>query len=100
MQDENQRLQVKCSKLEERVTATETKVNSLNQWRRRNNIVVTGIPGSVQNDQLKSNVKLILSDIDVPVSIYDIEDCHQFGKPNSKSKQKTIVKMVNWRACT
>lgn len=58
-------------------------------------MVVTGIPGSVQDDQLKFNVKLILSDIDVPVSVYDIEDCHQFGKPNSNSKQKTIVKMAN-----
>ena len=34
LQDENQRLQVKCSKLEERVIATDSEANSLNQYGR------------------------------------------------------------------
>ena len=40
LQDENQRLQVKCSKLEERVVATNSEANSLNQYGRRNNILL------------------------------------------------------------
>ena len=54
LQDEIQRLQVKWSKLEERVIAVETEVNSVNQYGRQNKIVFTGIPESVQDDQLSS----------------------------------------------
>ena len=88
MQDENQRLEVKCSKLEERVITAETEVNSLNQDERRSNIVFTRIPEFAQDYQLESTVTSILFDIDVPVNIYDIENCFRFDKPGSKSKWK------------
>ena len=88
MQDKNQRPQVKCSKLEERVKTAETEVNSLNQDERRSNIVFTSIPEFAQDDQLESTVTSILFYINVPVNIYDIENCFRFGKPGSKSKWK------------
>lgn len=86
LQDENQRLQEKCKKLEEKVINVESDVNSLNQYGRRNNIVFTGIPDSVNDEDLESTVTSILKDIDVAVDSSDIEDCHRFGKTDSKSK--------------
>ena len=86
LQDENQRLQEKCKKLEEKVINVESDVNSLNQYGRRNNIVFTGIPDSVNDEDLESTVTSILKDIDVAVDSSDIEDCHHFGKSDSKLK--------------
>ena len=74
MQDKNQRLQEKCKKLEEKVSSIETDVNSLNQYGRRSNIVFTGIPSSVNDEDLESTVTSILTDIDVAVDTNDIED--------------------------
>ena len=100
LQDENQRLQEKCKKLEEKVISIETDVNSLNQYGRRSNIVFTGIPSSVNDEDSESNVTSILTDIDVALDTNDIEDCHCFGKIDSKSKsKKTIVHFVNRRYC-
>ena len=86
LQDENQRLQEKCKKLEEKVINVESDVNSLNRYGRRNNIVFTGIPNSVNDEDLESTVTSILKDIDVAVDCSDIEDCHRFGKSDSKLK--------------
>ena len=54
LQDENQKLQVKYSKLEERITAAKSVVHSLIQHERRNNITFTGILKPVQEEQLNS----------------------------------------------
>ena len=86
LQDENQQLQEKCKKLQEKVINVESDVNSLNQYGRRNNIVFTGIPDSVNDEDLESTVTSILKDIDEAVDSSDIEDCHHFGKSNSKLK--------------
>ena len=88
LQDENQRLQEKCKKLEEKVISIETDVNSLNQYGRRSKIVFTGIPSSVNDEDLEFTVTSILIDIDVAVDTNYIEDCHRFGKIDSKSKSK------------
>ena len=91
LQDENQRLQEKCKKLEEKVINVESDVNSLNQYDRRNNIVFTGIPDSVNDEDLESTVTSILKDTDVAVDSSDIEDCHRFGKSDSKLKSKKLL---------
>ena len=100
LQDENQRLQEKCKKLEEKVISIETDVNSLNQYGRRSKTVFTGIPSSVNDEDLEFTVTSILIDIDVAVDTNDIEDCHCFGKIDSESKsKKTIVRFVNKSYC-
>ena len=86
LQDENQQLQEKCKKLEEKIINVESDVNSLNQYDRRNNIVFTGTPDFVNDEDLESTVTSILKDIDVAVDGSDIEDGHRFGKSDSKLK--------------
>ena len=68
------------------------------QYDRRNNVVFSGIPENVPDNNLESTVISALSDIDVQVEPRDIEACHRIGKPTSKT-QKTIVRFVNRKNC-
>ena len=98
LQDENSRLKEKCEKLENRVVILESNHNDLAQYGRRNNVVFSGIPENVPNNNLESLVISVLSDITVQVKPRDIEACHRIGKPTSKT-QKTIVRFVNRKNC-
>ena len=64
------------------------------QYGRRNNIVFSGIPDNVADNNLESTVISVLSDIDVQVEPRDVEACHTIGKATTKT-QKTIVRFVN-----
>ena len=88
LQGDNKRLRSRCSNLENKLVSLETSINALEQYGRRNNLVLSGIPDTVA-DELKSTVISVLGDIDVEVESSDIEDCHRIGKPdkaNSKNK--------------
>ena len=96
MQDENANLREGCSKLEQRLVAFESFTNNLEQYGRRNNIVISGIPDSVDVNHLEESVTEILSDIDVKVTSNDIEACHRIGKKNNRiNSTKTIIWFVN-----
>ena len=88
LQEENEKLHDKYNKLGKRVIFLEKDINSLNQYGRRNNIVFTGMPDILQDDELEEAVKSILSDIDVNLDVDDIEDWHRVGKSDSKTKSK------------
>ena len=96
LQDENATLRERCSKLEQRLVAFESSTNNLEQYGRRNNIVISGIPDSVDINHLEESVTEILSDIDVKVTSNDIEACHRIGKKNNRiNRTKTIIRFVN-----
>ena len=85
MQEENKKLQEKCSKLENDAISNEASVNALEQYGRRKNIVASRIPAHVSERDLEETVISVLSDIEVNVSPNDVEACHRIGKPdNSK----------------
>ena len=95
MKDENATLREPCSKLEQRLVAFESSANNLEQYGRRN-IVISGIPDSVDVNHLEESVTEILSDIDVKVTSNDIEACHRIGKKiNRINSTKTIIQFVN-----
>ena len=56
LQEENERLCVKCQQLENRMALIESSHDALEQYGRRNNLVISGIPDSVQDSDLKSAV--------------------------------------------
>ena len=62
MQDENQRLQEKCKKLEIRVRDVDIDISTLNQYGRRKNIVCVGTLKSIEDKQLESTVTSIIKD--------------------------------------
>ena len=82
LQEENKKLREKCSKLENDVVCNESSVNALEQCGRRNNIVVSRIPGHVSERDLEETVISVLSDIEVNVSANDVEAFHRIGKPD------------------
>ena len=63
LQEENERLSDKCKQLENRVAFIELSHDALEQYDRRNNLAISGIPDSVQNSDLESTIASILSQI-------------------------------------
>ena len=82
LREENKKLREKCSKLENDVVCNESSVNALEKCGRRNNIVVSGIPGHVSEGNLEETAISVLSDIEVNVSANDVEAFHRIGKPD------------------
>ena len=79
MRDENARLKVKFEKLENRVAMLESNHNDLALYGRRNNVVFSGIPENVPDNNLESAVISVFSDINVQVEPRDIEEYHRIG---------------------
>ena len=101
LQEENQILRQKCNKLEAKIVKLETEQNSLAQYGRRNNIVISGIPDSIDDSNLENTIISMMSDINVNNEGNDIEACHRFGKPDVTSKsKKTIVRFANRKNCS
>ena len=68
----------------------------MEQYGRRNNLEITGIPDDVSDENLEEKVIQVLSEIQVNVSSSDIEACHRIGKSkNSSKKKKKIVRLIN-----
>ena len=96
LQDENVLLRSRCIKLENKVVSLESSVNQVKQYGRRNNVVVSGIPDDVTDDDLEDAVTSIKEDVDVIFQNDDVEACHRIGKSGQKtSSKKTIVRFIN-----
>ena len=65
--------------------------NKSEQYTRRNNIEIQGIPSTVNDKLLDDKVIEIFSQLNFTISKSDIEDCHRLGKANPKN---TIVWFV------
>ena len=96
LQDKNVILRDRCSKLEQKLVEFECSTNNLKQYGRRNNIIISGIPDSVDNNQLEDSVTEILTNINVNLKSNDIEACHRIGKKDSRiGSTKNIIRFVN-----
>ena len=96
LQDKNVILRDRCSKLEQKLVEFECSTNNLKQYGRRNNIIISGIPDSVDNNQLEDSVTEILTNINVNLKSNDIEACHRIGKKDSRiGSTKTIIRFGN-----
>ena len=99
LQEENKNLQQKCNKLKAKIVKLETEQNSLAQYGRRYNIVISGIPDSIDDNNLENTVISMMSNINVYIEENDIEACHWFGKPVTSKSEKTIVCFANRKNC-
>ena len=98
LQDENAQLKETIANLQHKVIVLETAANSVEQYDRRNNIEITGIPDDIEDKNLEHSVIEIFKAADIQISHNDVEDCHRIGKPKGNSK-KTIVRLVNRKYC-
>ena len=75
---------------------SEKSFNRLDQYNRRNNLEIQGIPSTVGDEVLDDKVIEIFECLNIPLAKSDIEDCHRLGKSNPKN---TIVRFVNRKNC-
>ena len=94
LQAENEHLREIVRNLETKVTSIKINQNMLEQYGRRNNIEVSGIPDSVEDNCLEEKNISLFTSIGIDVKSNDIEACHKIGKSRSSSK-KTIVRFTN-----
>ena len=88
LQDENKLHRAKCSKLENKIVSLESSINQVEQYGRRNNIVISGIPDDISDNDLESTVVDIMKDVDVDINSSDIEACHRIGKSDWRIASK------------
>lgn len=70
--------------------------SELQQYIRRNNIEIAGIPDSVKQDELEAKVIEIGKAVDVQICPKDIEACHRlYQKQNQQGPKRTVVRFVN-----
>ena len=94
LQIENESLRNRVSYLNKRIVSLESNHNMLEQYGRRNNIEITGIPDTVQDNELENKIIEIFDAIGVEAKSADFEDCHRVGKSKNNSK-KVIARFVN-----
>ena len=70
-------------------------MNQVEQYGRRNNIVISGIPDDVADDGLEDAVTSIMVDVDVIVQNGDIEACHRIGKSDHKTSSKKKKQLLD-----
>lgn len=91
-----QELSIKCKEIVE----IEKDVIDLQQYVRRNNIEICGIPNDVGNASLEKKVIDIANAIDVEINVNDIEACHRLKDRNDgNGPKRTIVRFVNRKFC-
>ena len=96
LQVRKERLRKNVNVLESKILTLESDHNLPEQYGRRNNIEITGIPDSVSDQNLEEKVVNILNETSADVSPKDIVECNCVGVPKNSSK-KTIVYFINKR---
>ena len=98
LRNECNRLNNVVSEMSLKIVDLESKCNSSEQYRRRNNLEISGIPDSVDQTDLEDKVVEIFDKIGVDLSNDEIEACHRIGKSKDNSKT-TIICLVNRKKC-
>ena len=93
---ENLTLKSRVDSLNEKIIELNISRNKLDQYTRRNNIEIQGIPATVSDKHLGHKVPNICKSMNLTVENSDIEGYHRIGKGNPKI---TIVRFVNRKFC-
>ena len=96
LQEDNERLRTRCNNLENKLVSLETPTNALEQYGRRNNLVLSGIPDTIADDEFESTIISVLRDIDVEVESSHIKDCHpdKIGKPDKANFKNAMIRFA------
>ena len=97
--EDNALLRAKCDCLEKRIDVLLSLIDDLEQYDQRNNLIFSGTPDSVSNDNLEETLTAIKSDIDVQVTANDVEACHRIRHSDKNKLKKTIIHSVNRKHC-
>ena len=83
--------------LKNRIVNLEKELSKNEQYGRRNNVEISGIPNQLSDQDLKENIVKICKDSDINISLMDIEGCHRLplGRNTTNTTKRFIVKIVN-----
>ena len=95
LQDKNRCLKTKVNVLENKIIDLEIENNNVDQYSRRNNAEISGIPHSVSDNQLEEKVVGILKAIGVNITSTEIEA----GNRLETKKKNVIVRVNNRKHC-
>ena len=79
---------------DEKIFNLEKQMNHIDQYIRRENIVITCIPDSVREDDLEGKVMEVIHSVDVDIGPSDIVVCHRLSKTNGEIKKKNSSKVI------
>ena len=88
-------LRNKVELLEKKLTEVEISCNNLEQYTRRNNTEIQGIPSHIPDEKLEEKIIEVFGAMNTAITKNDVEDCHRLGK----SSKSTIVWFVNRKHC-
>ena len=80
LRDDNKMLQAKVKILEKKLAESEKSFNRLDQYNRRNNLEIQGIPSTVDDNVLEDKVMEIFKCLKIPLAKSHTEDCHRTGQ--------------------
>ena len=103
LQAELNSLKVKNKKFSEDITYLydqfydiDVRLIDTEQYGRRHNLIISGIPEHIKQIHLEDTVLNIIASIGLPLSSYEVVGCHRLKKPsNSKFPAKTIIRFTN-----
>ena len=95
LKEDNAQLGNKVELLEKKLTEVEISRNKLEQYTRRNNIEIQGIPPQIPDEKLEEKVIEVFGAMNIAITKNHVEDCHRL----SKSSKSTIVRFVNRKHC-
>ena len=95
LKEDNAQLRNKVELLEKKLTEVEISRNNLEQYTRRNNIEIQGIPSHIPDKKLEEKIIEVFGAMNTAITKNDVEDCHRLGK----SSKSTIVWFVNRKHC-
>ena len=83
--------------LKNRIVNLEKELSKNEQYGRRNNVEISGIPNQISDQDLKENIVKICKDSDNNIALMDIEGCHRLplGRNTTNTTKRVIVKIVN-----
>ena len=87
------------SRLEERIINLEKNQAKGEQYSRRNNVELSGIPNSICDEDLENTVINICKESGIDVNGRDIEGCYRLSLSRNRRghDKRVIVKFVNWK---
>ena len=85
--------------IKKRLIKAESENLNLQQYVRRNNIEICGIPDDIEIENLESKVIEIADSIGVELKEGDIEACHRLKKGKKDKTARTIVRFLNRKNC-
>lgn len=99
LQDEINSLKVTNSELKESSNSCAKKADDLEQYTRRNNIRIFGLPESDSENIDDVVINLFNEKLNVNITPSEIDRCHRLGKKtNNKSNRPVIVKFTSYRS--